>query len=125
MTPPVKPEPMVGIFWVMGGKLILDTTPVSQAEKYGEAKTHPWGHLQHWTELQRIGAMSPDIEYDDPPRGRAVYFPRDEKFVVYADRCILARKCFLRQIMAEMNLPPSRTKTSSDEHYRCLRCLRD
>ena len=27
-----------GIFWGLGGKVILDSTPVTQAEPYGEAK---------------------------------------------------------------------------------------
>jgi hypothetical protein len=125
MTSRAEPVSKVGIFWVMGGKLILATTPVSQAEPYAEAKGHPRGHFEHWTILQRRGAMSADIEYDDPPRGRVVYFPKDEQFTLYADRCILSRKHFLRQIIAEMSLPAKRTKTSSDEHYRCLRCRRD
>ena len=125
MTPRAKPEPRVGIFWVFAGKLILDSTPVSQAEPWGEAKNHPRSHIQHWTELQRSGAISLDIEYDDPPRGRVVYFPREGQFVLYADRCILTRKSFLRRIMAETNLPPKRTKTTTDGHYQCLYCLRD
>ena len=125
MTSRTKPEPRVGIFWMFDGKLILDTTPIRQAEQYGEAKTHPRGHIEYWTQLQRAGAISEDVEYDDPPRGRVVYFPKDDRFVLYADRCILVRKNFLRQIMAEMNLPTNQTKTSKDEHYRCLKCLRD
>jgi hypothetical protein len=34
MTARAKPEPGVGIFWLFGGKLILYTTPPSQAEVY-------------------------------------------------------------------------------------------
>jgi hypothetical protein len=114
-----------GHFWIFRGELILDTTPVSQSEEYGEAKGHPRGHLQHWTELQRTGAMSRDLEYDDPPRGRVVHFPKDKRFVLYVDPCILTRKNIVRRIMAEMNLPHNHTRISSDDHYRCLRCLRD
>lgn len=88
MTAGAKLEPKVGISWLFGGKPILDTPPLRQAEAYGEAKTHPRGHLQHWTELQRRGAMSPDIEYEDPPPGRVVYYPREKQFVLYADRFI-------------------------------------
>src|ERR1039457_5596241 len=77
MTPRAKPEPRVGIFWVFAGKLILDSTPVSQAEPWGEAKNHPRSHIEHWAVLQRAGDASKDVEYNDPPRGRVVYFPRD------------------------------------------------
>src|ERR1035438_562635 len=118
MTPRANSEPRVGIFWVFNGELILDTTPLSQAEEYGVAKGHPQGHLQHWTELQRTGTVSRDFEYDDPPRGRVVYFPRGREFILYADRCILLRKNLVQRIMAEMNLPQTRTKISSDDHYR-------
>ena len=69
--------------------------------------------------------MSPDFEFEDSPRGRVEYIPKENQFVIYVDRCILVRKHFIRLIMAEMNLPPERTKTSSDEHYRCLHCPRD
>ena len=118
----VGAQPCVGIFWIFGGKIILDTTPLHQAEPYGEAMTHPRGHLQKWTELRRRGAVSPDFEFEDSPRGRVEYIPKENQFVIYVDRCILVRKHFIRLIMAEMNLPPERTKTSSDEHYHCLHC---
>ena len=125
MPSQIKPEPRVGIFWVFGGQLILDSTPISLAEPYSEAMTHPRSHIEYWTELQCRGAVSQDIEYDDPPRGRVVCFPNEKRFVLYADRCILTRKNFVRRIMALFNLPSSRTKTSTDEHYQCLHCLRE
>ena len=123
MTAQARIEPRVGIFWFFGGKLILDTMPVSQGELYGEILTHPRGHLQHWTELQRGEVVPPDVEYEDPPRGRVVYHPGDKWFVFYADRCILMRKKLVERIMRKMSLPAKRTKTSRDEHYRCSRCL--
>ena len=123
MSARTKPESRVGIFWIFGGEVILDTTPVSEAEPYGEARGHPLGHLEHWTELQRTGAVFREFEYDDLPRGRVVYFPMRREFVLYADPCILQRKNFVRRIMAQMNLPHNRTRISSDEHYQCLYCL--
>jgi hypothetical protein len=125
MTPRAKVEARVGIFWIYGGKLILDTTPLSVAENYGEAMTHPRSHIDHWTQLQRRGAAPVDVDYEDPPRGRVVYYPREERFMIYADRCFLVRKDFVRQIIAEMHLPAKRITTSSDDHYRCMMCLRD
>ena len=80
MTTRATTEPKVGIFWLLGGKVIADGTPLSQAAPYGEARTDPRGHLKRWTELQKAGQVPPEIEYDDPPRGRAVYYPRDEEF---------------------------------------------
>jgi hypothetical protein len=34
-------EPHVGIFWLVKGKLIIDATPVSKAEPYGDHVGHP------------------------------------------------------------------------------------
>jgi hypothetical protein len=64
-----------------------------------------------------------DVEYEESPRGRAVYDSRRDRFVIYADRCILRRKNTLRQVMKELKLPQNKTETSSDLHYRCSRCL--
>jgi hypothetical protein len=40
---PATPEPRVGIFWLLDGKVIIDSTPLSMAEPYGTALTHPTG----------------------------------------------------------------------------------
>ena len=81
MTARAKPEPKVGIFWLFGGKLILDTTPLGQAEPYGEAKTHPRGHLKYWTELQQAGKFPPEVEYEEPPLGQVGGQDRVEPFL--------------------------------------------
>jgi hypothetical protein len=36
-----KKEPSVGIFWVFGGKLVIDSVPLGEAEPYGVHLTHP------------------------------------------------------------------------------------
>jgi hypothetical protein len=118
----VSHEPHVGIFWLFGDRLIIDSTPVSKAEPYGLAKTHGRGHLKYWTELQRSGAVPPEVEYEEPPRGRVGYYPKEERFVLRADHCILAEKNAVRRIMKAMNLPPN-TTMEPDPHYRCSRCL--
>jgi hypothetical protein len=118
----VTPEPQVGIFWLFKEKLIFDTTPVSKAEPYGISKTHGRGHLKHWTGLQRDGTVPPEIEYEDPPRGRVAFYPRDESFVLYADRCIRRKTNVLKKIIKTMHLPLD-TKIEPDPHYRCSKCL--
>jgi hypothetical protein len=70
---------------VDGGKLVLivDQTPLSQAEAYGQALPHPRGHMEVWEAWQRLGPTGlarrglPTAiafsEYDDHPQGRIVY----------------------------------------------------
>ena len=54
----MSPEPKVGIFWLVGGKLMVDVTPTSHAETYGECLGHAKGHFEYWTELQHAGVIS-------------------------------------------------------------------
>ena len=118
-----EPEPHVGIFWLYEGRLVIDSTPLSKAEPYGEALTHARGHIKHWTELQHMGAISPDVEYEEPPRGRVGYDTKTERFWLRADSCILRRKDIVQRIMAALHLPPDKTSTGRDEHYRCAECM--
>ncbi|MGA2985370.1 MAG: hypothetical protein ABSG32_16275 [Terriglobia bacterium] len=124
MTRRAQVEPRVGIFWLLDGKLIADSTPVSDAEPYADGMTHPRSHIEQWAELQRTGQVPDIVEYEEPPRGRVSYYPQRDEFVLYADPCILAKKRLVRQIMVALNLPEKRTTTSKDSHYRCVRCLR-
>ena len=116
-------EPHVGIFWLFSGKLIIDTTPLSKAEAYGDHLGHSTSHIDYWAELQRKRVVPPEVEYEEPPRGRVGYDNREERFWLRADRCILKKKVFVSRIMRAMNLPAC-TKTEKDDHYQCEVCLR-
>lgn len=73
------PEPAVGIFWRVAGTLVVDRTPLSRAEPYGDCLTHGPGHYERWEAWQRLGARGLreqgypgailGTEYDDWPRG--------------------------------------------------------
>src|SRR4051794_16496195 len=93
---------MVGIFWWFRGRVILDASPLSEAEPYGDCFTHRKSHIAYWTEQQRLGAAPMDIEYEEPPRGRVVFDRKTERFIMYADRCILAKKAVVKQTKKAM-----------------------
>ena len=38
-----QPKPRVGIFWLIGQRLIIDTTALSEAGRYGDFKIHEIG----------------------------------------------------------------------------------
>lgn len=116
-------KPNVGIFWLVGEKLIIDLTPISHAETYGDCLGHPTSHLDYWTELQRTGIISADSEYEDAPRGRIVFNSRDGQYILYADKCIREKSNVVRKILRDFCLPEDGTVLSSDEHYRCRLCL--
>jgi hypothetical protein len=116
-------EPHVGIFWLVDGKLLIDSTALGKAEAYGEFKIHSGDHISVWAELQQNGTAPSDMEYEEAPRGRVMYNTRTRRFTFLADRCILGDKGVVRKIMSAMNLPVD-TQADTDSHYRCFRCLR-
>ena len=108
----------------MEGRLLFDSTPVHEAEDYAHFKTHPVSHIAHWSKLQDAGIVSRDMEYEECPRGRVTYDQRNGQFTVFADWCILKDSGLVKEIMTALELPKQKTKWASDEHYRCLNCLK-
>ena len=122
----VRGLPMVGIFWLLGERVIFDTTPLIGAEPYGDCLDHPTSHDDFWAEQQRLGTVPRDMEYEESPRGRVVYNRKTKRFALYADRCILKRKYVVQQIMKAMHLSAKQadvTTDGPDGHYRCACCL--
>jgi hypothetical protein len=115
-------KPQVGIFWLVKGELIFDSTSLDQAEPYGEHLTHPRSHIDVWSQFQHLGKVPPESEYEEYPRGRVMHHPASGEFTVLADKCILARKDLIAEIMKALHLP-AKTKIGSDPHYRCFTCL--
>ena len=115
-------EPHVGIFWVVNGRPIIDSTPLSRSEQYGDFLSHPRSHYEVWSELQNSGSVSIDLEYEDSPRGRVMYDLKARRFQMLADPCILRRKSLVEQIKKELRLPKL-ISLGTDTHYRCADCL--
>ena len=116
-------EPEVGIFWLIAGRLVFDSTPVSQAENYADCKNHGGSHLGRWDKFFLAGVV-PQGEYEEHPRGRTVFNIDSRQYTIYADRCIIRKKSVVRQIIRQMGLPRD-TKISTDPHYRCFLCMQD
>lgn len=115
---------MVGIIFMYGRELLLEKTPVDDAEDYGSSKTHPNGHQNLWDALQRSGKIPLDVEYDEVPRGRVTYDGQDQRFRIFLDRCIRKQSNTVDQIIAAFGLDGlgSRISVEGDSHYRCPAC---
>jgi hypothetical protein len=116
-------EPCVGIIFLVGKTLLIDRTPVSEGEIYGDFRIHERGHNRYWETLKENGMVPQDSEYDEFPRGRVAYNMKTEKYLLFLDRCILKNKSVVKKIISELNLPMRSTRTDTDSHYRCFRCL--
>jgi hypothetical protein len=114
--------PKVGIIYLVGGELLIDSTPLAQAGRYGDFAIHERGHSSYWAELAKSGRV-PNTEYEEFPRGRVAYYTKSGKFTLLADNCILSQKGVVTEILSRMNLPVGGTQVDTAPHYRCFRCL--
>jgi hypothetical protein len=112
----VDRQPHVGIVFLVGERLYVDSTPLSDAGGYGDFRIHEGGH-DAFFETLGIGG-----EYEAHPRARVAYDTRTQEFTLLADRCILARAEIVAEILRRMDLPTD-TKLDTDTHYRCSVCL--
>ena len=112
----------VGIFWLIGKHIVIDTAPLSEAGNYGDFKIYEGDHVTLWDELGRRGEVPRDSDYEEHPRGRANYNTRTKQFTIYVDRCILREKRVIKKLLRLMHLPED-TALSTDLHYRCFHCL--
>jgi hypothetical protein len=123
-----KEEPHVGIFWVVSDNVLMDSTPLGEAEPYGDHLTHPRSHIDVWEQWRLGGEVPGESEYEEYPRGRVMFNTKTHRFSLLADRCILKDKRMVREIVSELNLPTKSTDKNTDKgtdaHYRCSVCLR-
>jgi len=112
----------VGVFWLVDGRLIIDKTPLVQAERYGNHLTNPRNHSEVWEQWQKTGKVPGELEYDREPRGRVTFDRTRGSFTILADECILERRRLIARIKSELNLPRG-TRVAPDSHYRCYACL--
>jgi hypothetical protein len=115
-------EPMVGIIYLVGGKLFIDSTPLSGAGHYADHLIHDRGHDEYWSQLVMIGAV-PSGGYEEFPRGRIAYSNESGKFILLVDACILRENKVLYAILSRLHMPVQDTETGTVSIYRCFRCL--
>jgi len=117
-----KTEARLGIFWSVNGRLLIDSAPVSECERYGDHYNYPGSHIKVWEQWLRIGKAPAASEYEEFPRGRVIHDMKTKQFTLLADKCILNRKDLIAAIKKELRLP-KQTSLGTDPHYRCSTCL--
>jgi hypothetical protein len=115
-------EPRLGVFWLVSGRLLIDSAPVSECERYGDHLNYPSSHIRVWERWQQIGKAPVESEYEEYARGRVMCDMKIKRFTFLADRCILKRKDLIAAIKKELHLP-KQTALGTDPHYRCSTCL--
>jgi hypothetical protein len=113
---------MLGIIYVVGDKLFIDSTPLSAAGHYADHLIHDLGHEEYWSQLVKMGAVLSG-GYEEYPRGRIAYSNASSKFILLADACILRENKVLYAILSRLHMPVQDTETGTVSIYRCFRCL--
>ena len=112
----------VGIIFVFHGRVLIESTPASEGEVYGDFFNHANGHPEFWSRLQAEGRVSQYEEYQSVPRGRAVVSRLSGRPTLYLDKCISKKPALVREIKRRLHLPAS-VEVLADLHYRCGDCL--
>ena len=116
-------EPEVGIFFVVGDELFIESTPLGAAESYGEDfLIHPGDHASFWKRIIKLKESFSDISYDYYPRGRALFNVKKNRYWVYLDKCALRDPGMIAEIISEFHLPEDKTEIRQDSDYRCHNC---
>lgn len=124
---PKNQEPLVGLFFHVDGELVILSTPLSEGENDGDFINDPRGHSDCWEALRTepensIVHRNRAQSYDFFPRGRCLYRSKDDRYLLYVDRCILTKPDVIDEIMRLLRLPRERTDVKLDLQYRCAQC---
>ena len=114
--------PEVGIFWYVGGVLIMAGAFLEEAQRRGRFAHFPVSAEKMWRNYQHIGIVPADMDYYEPPGGRVVCDKVTSQFHLYADLCILQNDDLMNKIRKNLHLPWS-IRGESDADYRCFACL--
>lgn len=112
----------VGIFFKVAGSFLIDSVSLETGEPYGDAIQYGGHYCFHEScepaTVQERRFKSHD--YDYYPRGRVVYLPKRNTFILYIDPCLTNDD--VQQIACLFGLVGQPVEVTGDEHYRCSGC---
>ncbi len=65
-----RKEPRLGILWLVEGKLLIDSVPLSESETYADHLIYPGSDRHVWEQWQKAGNAPARSEYDEYAQGR-------------------------------------------------------
>lgn len=112
----------VGIFFKVADSFIVDSVALEAGEPYGDAIQYG-GHYNFHEKYEPSTVQEHRFrlhDYDYYPRGRVVYFPKRNTFILYRDPCLTDDD--VQQIVGLFGLVKQPVEVADDEHYRCAGC---
>ena len=117
-------EPEIGIFYIIGNELLIDSVPVREVPAQGGYKVFDKIHKIWWQEIQRelisFKALTKGRNYNYYPRGRVTYIVHEDRYYVLLDKAILKNKKKVDNIVKSFKLPYGKYEIQQDSHYNCL-----
>lgn len=129
-------EPHVGVFYWIGGKALVRSRPLSAVDHPGRDRRRDdeivsFGtHFSFWRTLRDTSPEWSDKDDSVFPRGRILYKPARDRFILRMDGCIPAAAVPL--ILREFHLAdaaPDKLRLvhgpdpdTGDHHYQCAHC---
>ena len=115
-------EKLVGIFYLVKGRIIAETAPVSTIKASAGVRIYRRRHYQLWSDLQKKDPDLYDLDCYALPRGSVNYNEDTKEFEITADQHILKEDRFINRIMKDFHLDKSEAEFKEDEHCRCAIC---
>lgn len=112
---------IVGIFWVIDGKLYLHRQKINKRELKEKGVVLADSSLSHFKEWDLHQKEYPYDDFATHPRGRVIYDVNRKDHIIYADKCVktseinkIVERCYINKYVI-----------AYDEHYRCDNCLEE
>ena len=106
----------IGIFWIFKEKLLKLETALQNGSDYAGVIHSDINHIDYWPVLQRRMPELKQLEYEDVPRGRVMFFKRTKKYRVLMDK-VLHTPRNKQLLLKAFNLPKAKTVFGTDPHY--------
>ncbi len=113
----------IGIYFFVGKEILIEAVPLSQGEKTEIAIDHKGSHYDYWENLDSKTPAEKKFKsssYDAFPRGRVLFRLKENKFIIFRDRCI--KEAQISIIKEKFGLNDSKCIIEYDAHYKCSRC---
>ena len=110
--------PEVGIFYVIGGELWIDCTPLPEARQLREVIIHVRKHRLYWRMFRQASPAFHGLPHTCYPRGRVVYVKATARFHMEVGPELVTDADMVRQVMVAMRLPAAQTELRLASHFR-------
>jgi len=109
--------PKVGLFFYVNGEVFTDSVDIERAEVYGDFRIGDSSHYKIWDKKYDKIYNKP---YDYYPRGRVVFKFKENKYILYIDKCI--SKKGIQEIIETFGIENENVEIGTDTHYVCKKC---